>query len=195
MDDVRDLVLAAAAGDAEAWRELVDRFADLVWAVARSVGLSGEDAADVSQTTWLRFCEHLGRLQDPARAGAWLAVTARHEAIRVSKLGVRQLVVDPWALLSQPEADPAGPGVDLMDRERDITVQCALAVLPPRCRAVLLATTEDPPAKYEDVARRLGLAVNSIGPTRRRCLERLRQVVSRISPDILAEAGQAGVGS
>ena len=99
MDEVRDLVERAASGDWEAWSELVDRFANLIWSVARSVGLNASDAADVSQTTWLRFCEHLGDLNDPSRAGAWLATTARREAIRVSRLGARQVVVDPWTWL------------------------------------------------------------------------------------------------
>ena len=185
MDEVRDLVLRAASGDAEAWSGLVGRFADLVWSVARSVGLNATDAADVSQTTWLRFCEHIGDLRDPSRAGPWLATTARREAVRVSKLGARQLVVDPWAWLERADVDGAEVSSAVAGKERDVVVQCALAVMPERCRLLLQAAAEDPPPSYGSLAARLGLAVGSLGPTRRRCLEQLRQLVQRLSPDLL----------
>ena len=78
------MVRAAAAGDADAWDRLVDGFAGVVWAVTRSFGLSHADAADVSQTTWLRLAENLDRLKDPARVGGWLVTTARREAMRTA---------------------------------------------------------------------------------------------------------------
>jgi RNA polymerase sigma factor (sigma-70 family) len=193
VEEVHDLVLRAASGDAEAWSALVDRFANLVWAVARSVGLSVPDAADVSQTTWLRFCEHLGKLQDPSRAGAWLATTARREAVRVSKLGARQVVADPWSWLERPDTGSEEPGSGLVDKERDMTVQYALAVMPERCRALLMALADDPPAPYERVAARLGLAVGSVGPTRRRCLEHLRRVIEQLAPDLAEGAPSSSI--
>ena len=72
---VADLVAAAIAGDASAWNEIVERFAGLVWAIARRHRLSAADAADVSQTTWLRLVEHLERIEKPERIGAWLTTT------------------------------------------------------------------------------------------------------------------------
>src|SRR2546423_2044677 len=80
--DTAEMVSAAALGEPAAWDALVDRYARLVWAVARAFGLSDADAADVSQTTWLRLAEHLPRLREPDRIGAWLATTARREAMR-----------------------------------------------------------------------------------------------------------------
>ncbi len=187
MDEVGDLVRQAASGDPEAWSALVDRFADLIWSISRSVGLSAADAADVSQTTWLRFCEHLGDLNDPSRAGAWLAKTARHEAIRVSRLGSRQVVVDPWNWLER--ADSSAPGVDhqLLVRERDLTVQYALAVLPERCRTLLHAAAEDPPVPYQVLAENLGLAVGSVGPARGRCLEMLRRLIDEVGQEMIED--------
>jgi len=193
VEEVRDLVRRAASGDSEAWSALVARFANLVWAVARSVGLSVPDAADVSQTTWLRFCEHLGKLQDPSRAGAWLATTARREAVRVSKLGARQVVADPWSWLERPDTDLEEPGSGLVNKERDMTVQYALAVMPERCRSLLMELTADPPAPYEQVAARLGLAVGSVGPTRRRCLEQLRRVIEQLAPDLAEGAPSSAI--
>lgn len=184
LDEVRDLVLAAASGEAAAWSALVKRFADLVWAVARSVGLNAPDAADVSQTTWLRFCEHLGDLHDPARAGYWLATTARREAVRVSKLGTRQVVSDPWTWLERADTRAEELVSGIVSKERDVTVQYALAVMPERCRVLLLAAAEDPPVPYERVAGQLALAVGSIGPTRRRCLEQLRRLIVGLAPEL-----------
>ena len=86
-----ELVRAAAAGDQRAWEALVGRFGGLVWSVARAHGLSRADAADVSQTAWLRLVEHLHRLRDPERVGTWLASTARHEALRILRRGRRQV--------------------------------------------------------------------------------------------------------
>src|SRR3954452_20185839 len=91
MSEVADLVQAAAEGDQVAWDELVDRFNGLVWSVARAHRLPPRGASDVVQTTWLRLVEHLGRLQDPERVGAWLATTARRECLRVLRHSARLL--------------------------------------------------------------------------------------------------------
>jgi len=80
---LHELVRSARAGKVEAWNAIVDRFAGLVWAIARRHRLSDADAADVSQTTWLRLVEHLDRIEDPDRIGGWLATTARRESLRV----------------------------------------------------------------------------------------------------------------
>jgi RNA polymerase sigma factor (sigma-70 family) len=187
VDEVRELVGRAASGDWGAWSELVDRFAPLIWSVARSVGLNASDAADVSQTTWLRFCEHLGDLDDPSRAGGWLATTAHREAIRVSRLGARQVVVDPWTWLDRPDQAADGADDRLLAGERDMTVQYALAVLPDRCRALLLAAVEDPPVRYRQLAGRLGIAVGSVGPTRGRCLEKLRELIDNLGREMVED--------
>ena len=88
--DVARLVAAAASGDGTAWNALVDKFSPTVWAIARGHRLSSADAADVSQTTWLRLVENLHRIQQPERVGAWLAVTARRGSLRVLRVGARQ---------------------------------------------------------------------------------------------------------
>ena len=88
---VTELVIDAAAGDSAAWDALVGRFAGTVWAVARGYRLSAADAADVSQTTWLRLVEHLDRIEQPDRIGGWLATTARRESLRVLRMSGRQV--------------------------------------------------------------------------------------------------------
>ena len=84
-----DLVEAARQGDADSWAMLVEQFSGLVWSIAHNCGLGPADAADVSQTVWLRLASHLDRIERPERVGAWLATTARRESFRVKKLSSR----------------------------------------------------------------------------------------------------------
>ncbi|HWE55218.1 MAG TPA: sigma-70 family RNA polymerase sigma factor [Acidimicrobiales bacterium] len=177
MDQVDELVTRAAADDEHAWSLLVDRFSGLVWSVARSVGLDDADAADVSQTTWMRLAEHLDQLNDTSRVGAWLATTARREAIRVSRLGVRHVPVDPWQWLDRPDDAVDDPELAVLATERELAVQMAVALLPDRCRRMLIALSADPPASYTDLSSNLGVPMGSIGPTRSRCLQRLERLL------------------
>lgn len=180
--DVAELVGLAAAGDRSAWDCLVDRFAGLIWSTARGQGLSPADASDVSQTTWLRFAEHLNDLRDASKAASWLVTTARREAIRVARLGSRQVLVDPWSDL---DGDPEGDELDasLLERERDLVIQQAMALLPQRCRQLITVLIADPPLPYAEVGRRMDMPVGSIGPTRARCLEHLRRLMAEVEAD------------
>src|ERR1700753_4456201 len=85
--DVAQLVRRAAAGDRGAWERLVDKYARLIWAITRDFKLGESDAADVAQATWLRLLEHIDRIEDPDRGGAWIATTGRKECPR--SLGAR----------------------------------------------------------------------------------------------------------
>jgi RNA polymerase sigma factor (sigma-70 family) len=173
--EVGELVRAAAAGDQGAWNRLVERFGGLVWSVARAHRLAADDAGDVVQTTWLRLVEHLDRLHDPERVGAWLATTARHESLRTLRLSARH-VVAPTELLPDEGAD-ARLDAALLSTERDRALWGAFATLPERCRALLRLLVADPPPSYEEVGAALGMPVGSIGPTRARCLTHLRERV------------------
>src|SRR5579862_6589061 len=86
-----DLLSRASNGDQSAWNQIVDRFAGMVWAIVRSYRLDEATSADVSQTTWLRFVEHLDRIERPEWAGGWLATTARRESVRAIRKAERQL--------------------------------------------------------------------------------------------------------
>ena len=173
MTEVGAIVRAAAAGDGKAWDDLIDRYAGLIWAVARSFALSVADADDVSQTTWLRLAEHLSKLRDPDRVGLWLAVTARNESLRMLRRARRDLPFDP---LADVRRTMAGPDVDagVLTRERDQMLWRAFQSLPPNCRVLLLMLTAEPAFSYEEVSASLAIPIGSIGPTRGRCLERLR---------------------
>lgn len=170
------LVRRAAAGDARAWEGLVDSYVGLIWAIARSHRLGPGDAADVSQITWLRLLENIHRIDDPSRVGAWLATTARRECLRVLGRSSRQLLVAETETLPQP-ASFAAPEVDdgLLAREREEHLHRALEQLPQRCQDLMRLLMLDPPPSYEEISAALDMPIGSIGPTRGRCLRRLRR--------------------
>lgn len=181
--EVAALVRAAAAGDQAAWDRLVERYVGLLWRVARRHRLGDQDARDVVQTTWLRLAEHLDRLERPEYVGAWLATTARNESLRVLRLARRQLPM--------PVDELPDDGVDgrleagLLLAERDRKLWAAFAALSERCRTLLELLVADPPPSYEEIGAALGMPVGSIGPTRARCLDRLRErvVLAGIGPE------------
>lgn len=173
MTDLGETVLAAGSGCSKAWERLIDRFAGLIWAVARGHGLSVADADDVVQTTWLRLAEHLTRLRDPERVGLWLAVTARNESLRMLRRAKRDVPFDPLAELVRTGHGP-DVDADLLERERDRALWRAFQMLPSNCKVLLLMLTAEPAFSYEEVSSSLEMPVGSIGPTRSRCLDRLR---------------------
>jgi RNA polymerase sigma factor (sigma-70 family) len=172
--DVASLVRRAADGDRKAWDRIVDQYARLIWSITVDFKLTESDAADVFQTTWLRLLEHIDRIEYPDRVGSWLAATARNECLR--NLAARKRVV-----LSDSDTELGstltnGPEIDeqLLAHERDETVRNAMSRLPQRWRRMLEMLMADPPASYADISDELELPIGSIGPTRGRCLARLR---------------------
>jgi RNA polymerase sigma factor (sigma-70 family) len=171
------LLEAAAAGDQRAWNCLVDRYSGLVWSVARGFRLSQADAADVHQATWLRLVEQLGRIRDPERLGAWLATTARREALALLKRASRDMPISDIQTFEPREAPRQDPDSDLLRRERDQNLWRAFSQLPGNCQGILRLLLIDPPPSYAEVSAALDIPVGSIGPTRSRCLDQLRRKV------------------
>ncbi len=173
--DIGLLVRQAAAGDRGAWERLVDQYSRLIWAMTRDFRLAESDAADVVQATWLRLLEHIDRIEYPERIGGWLATTARHECLRHLAAGKKVMLMhDEDAALG--DAASHQPDVDerLLADERAQEVREAMTMLPGRWQQLLELLMADPPASYAEISDQLGLPVGSIGPTRGRCLERLR---------------------
>jgi RNA polymerase sigma factor (sigma-70 family) len=170
------LVAAAVAGEQAAWNRLVDRFAGLVWSVTRSFGLFGVEAADVSQTVWLRCVEHLDRIREPAYLGAWLATTTRNECLRYVRRRGRSVPVAEVAEMMPPaEAPDLAERLIVADDHR--ALYDALDRLPRHCQALLRLLLADPPLTYDEIAATLEIPKGSIGPTRGRCLNHLRVAV------------------
>lgn len=172
--EVAALVAAARRGDDAAWRALIARYLDLVWAVARAHSLGPTDAADVVQTTWMRLYEQLEKLTDPARVGAWLSTTARREALRVAKERRRQVPSPSPELLSVESYGPAADEACPAGWDGDRLFWEAFAQLSPACQRLLRTLVADPAPSYLLVSEALAMPVGSIGPTRARCLDRLR---------------------
>ena len=178
VDEVAALVRAAASGDQRAWDGLVERYHRLVWAVVRTYRLSPADAADVTQITWLKLVEHLGTLRDPARVGAWLATTARREALHLARQ--RRADLDRIADVDLVVLASDAPSLDdaLLRGESDAALFRAVRELDERCQVLLRALAVSPPPRYDEISQALGMPIGSIGPTRGRCLERLRQTLT-----------------
>jgi RNA polymerase sigma factor (sigma-70 family) len=172
--DMHRLVRDAGEGDHRAWDALVARYGAMVWAVARAHRLGDADAADASQSTWLRLLENVGDIKDPAAVGGWLATTARRECLRILRHTAR---VDPLA--EPPERLDGGPELDagLLAGERDARLWRAFETLAQRDQALLRMLAADPAPRYEDIGATLAMPIGSIGPTRARALKRLRHAI------------------
>lgn len=187
--DLADLVSGAAAGEQKAWDELVNRFAGLVWHVARAHRLGDADASDVTQTVWLRLVESLPRLREPAAVGGWLATTTRHECLRVLRISGREVPDDSAALVDIPSQDASPQAVVELAEDRHL-VRTALDRLSDRCRTLLRALAYSPDDSYADISAALEMPVGSIGPTRSRCLQHLRREL--VAGGVLAEDDGGG---
>jgi RNA polymerase sigma factor (sigma-70 family) len=189
---VSDLVTRARAGDQQAWDVLVERFAPLIWCICSRHRLDRTDAEDVGQTVWLRLVDQLDKIRDPAALPGWLATATRRECMRVQRTvrGPRAVRYAPDAE-TIPDDQASMTDQELLVAERHAALREALADLPPCCQQLIAALTEDPPVPYAQISATLGIPVGSIGPTRRRCLDKLRRHPA-IAALINAEAAPLG---
>jgi RNA polymerase sigma factor (sigma-70 family) len=182
--DDASLVARCRAGDPTAWEVLIGRYQRLVHAIVRRAGLDDEAGADVFQTVFLRLLQHVPRLAEPARLQAWIVTTAKREAW-LQRRASRRMVS-----MSGDEDDPPdegrwsgtdavpGPEETVEYWQQVAQVQVALQRMDERCRRLLqLVFAADATGGYDEVARRLGMPVGSIGPTRARCLAKLRRSI------------------
>lgn len=173
-NSVDDLVTRARDGDQASWNALVDRYLPLVNAVIRRYRLSSADADDVNQTVWLRLVEHLGDLREPRALPGWLATTARNEALRVIRLRGRDTPADPQGVTFELRGERHDLDEDLIREERTQALRDGLRELPAARRELLELLMTDPPVSYDEISAQLGIPKGSIGPTRARALEQLR---------------------
>jgi RNA polymerase sigma factor (sigma-70 family) len=172
--DLTRLVKQAGAGNTRAWEGLIDKYGRLIWSITRDFKLRESDAADVFQTTWMRLVEHIDRIEHADRVGSWLAATARNECLRCLASHKRLVLAKEDTDFDRPAEH--GPEVDeaLLAGERAQIVREAVTQLPHRWQRLMNMLMSDPPASYATISDELGLPVGSIGPTRGRCLARLR---------------------
>ena len=177
-DTDRKLIIACRRGDERAWETLIDRYQRLVFSIARRHGLSTEDAADVAQKVFVILLQSIDRLPDDVNLGGWLTTVARRHTWRAFGRLSRELpgekedIADSTALLGRHSPDP-------VDRwELLQTVHDALNRLGKRCRQLLLSLYFDPDQpSYTEIAGQLNMPLGSVGPTRARCLAKLKALL------------------
>jgi RNA polymerase sigma factor (sigma-70 family) len=172
---VTDLVARAKNGDKQAWDALVERYAPLIWSICRSYRLGSADAEDVVQSVWLHFVDHLHKIRDPAALPGWLATTTRRECVRALRAASRahapgnaqdaETIADDQAQMAEQR---------LLTAERTAALREAFLHLPACYQQLITLLIQDPPVPYATISARLDIPVGSIGPTRGRCLHRLR---------------------
>jgi RNA polymerase sigma factor (sigma-70 family) len=170
-----ELLRAATDGDQVAWRELVRRFEPAVAHAIRSLGLQHADARDAEQRTWLQLLENASRIREPAALGGWLRTTARRECLRIIRERWR---VEPFDVTDDDrfrdpnvDVEQAVVNADTVRRLRGLITE-----LPPRASMLMAELFGDEPPSYAELARRTGIPVGSIGPTRGRALHLLRRL-------------------
>ena len=150
---VNDLVTRAGNGDKQAWDTLVERYAPLIWSICRRYRLSSADANDVGQRVWLQLVSQLDKIRDPAALPGWLATVTQRECGQLTEMAEQELLTG----------------------EQHAALHEAFTRLPPGCQRLIAVLMEDPPVPYAQISARLGIPIGSIGPSRRRCLDRLRR--------------------
>jgi RNA polymerase sigma factor (sigma-70 family) len=171
------LLAAAREGSEDALGQIVTELSPLLWQVARATGLSSADAEDVLQTTWMRLVAHLGDIQDSTALTSWLVTTTKREAWRVRAEERRQLPADQESFAELPDRGPGSEEQVIMDDQRR-TLWAAIGQLSARCQELLRITAFAPRPNYAAVAAALEMPIGSIGPTRGRCLAKLRGLLA-----------------
>ena len=173
---VTDLVTRAAKGEKQAWDALVERFIPLIWSICRNHRLSNADAEDVGQIVWMQLTGQLGKIRDPAALPGWLATVTRRECLRVvdatHRLPMVGYVIDAEIIADERSA---AAEQELLATERHAALREAFATLSPSDQQLIALLLDDPPVSYAEISARLGIPVGSIGPTRRRCVDKLRR--------------------
>jgi RNA polymerase sigma factor (sigma-70 family) len=188
------LVIRARNGDERAWEALVERYAPLVWSICRRNRLGGGED-DVFQIVWLQLVDKLATIRDPAALPGWLATTTQRECLRAL-----HAVRSPQAVRHVPDVeiipDMQARTVEheLLLAERHAALLEAFTCLPPKCQQLMAMLIQDPPVPYTQISNRLGIPAGSIGPSRSRCLEKLRRHPA-IAALIDAEASSGGISN
>lgn len=172
---------AYQGGDRERMGELVDLLTPLLWHTARSQRLDPQASEDVIQTAWIRLVERAESIEDPQAVLAWLLTTVRREAWRVLRQEGRALPTDelPETEPDSPTAAaPLDPAVAAVLNDDQRRLWSHVATLSQRCQALLRIVAFVDRPDYTAVSEALGMPVGSIGPTRGRCLAKLRAALA-----------------
>jgi DNA-directed RNA polymerase specialized sigma24 family protein len=175
-EQVADAIRRHRAGDPAAMTDLVRAVTPWLRALVRGVGLSAHSAEDVVQTALLSVVSRGDQIRDPDAGLAWLAVTARREAIRVAQ---SERAVELVAEIGVDDADAGSPGPEtiVLDRLRRALLWRHVAELPTRGQVILHEIAQVRRPDYTAISDRTGMPLGSIGPTRGRSLRQVRRLL------------------
>jgi RNA polymerase sigma factor (sigma-70 family) len=172
-----DLLDAARSGSDDALGQITAELSPLLWHVARAAGLNTDDAEDVVQTVWERLLSHIADIRVPPALVGWLVVTTRHEAWRTRTKGRRQMPADQEWLTALPDHATGTEEQVVIDEQRR-ALWLAVGQLSAQCQELLRIVAFIPRPDYQSVSAELGMPVGSIGPTRGRCLAKIRALLT-----------------
>jgi RNA polymerase sigma factor (sigma-70 family) len=177
------LMQACRQGEAAAWEALIARYQRLVYSIPRRAGLDEDQTADVFQHVFAMLLNHLHHLEQPGRVRAWIVTTARRatwRAIQKRNATVQWPTDDDHEAYDLPDDAPL-PAELITQLEEQHLVRTALTALDERCRRLLTLLFYQPDLpQYADIASSLGMPEGSIGPTRARCLRKLRRLLDEL---------------
>lgn len=164
-------------GDRAAIDDLVREMTPVLWHVVRAYRLDEDVCEDVIQFTWLTLVRKADSVENPRAVASWLIITARRQAWRVASRNRREDATDEEVLApALPTTRPAeSEAIEADDNHR---LWAAVAQLNERCQRLLRVIAFDDKPDYKHISDDLGMPVGSIGPTRRRCLEKLKSVIA-----------------
>lgn len=178
-----ELLVACLRGEQSAWNALIDRYSALIYSIPLKYGLNEADAADVFQMVCVTLLEKLGSIRAPRGLAAWIITTTSRESLAVIRRRRREQQRSAADVLSTAEFGPPDPHQlpeeELIGLERQHIVRLAMSQLPDTCRRLIeaLFSDADDRVSYQSLADGLGMSMNSLGPTRGRCLEKLRRLL------------------
>jgi RNA polymerase sigma factor (sigma-70 family) len=171
-----ELTAAARLGDIEAMNALCLRLSNVAWKVLNNIALLGHhDREDAYTGTFFRLVQKLDTIREPEKLPGWVAMTALNEARTILRARKR---VDPVEDVPEAGGRPGGaedPAEGLLRDELRAAIRAGFARIPESCQRLLRAITADPPLSYDEIGEQLDLKHGTIGPARRRCLDRLQR--------------------
>jgi RNA polymerase sigma factor (sigma-70 family) len=165
-------------GEPDALDDLVRLLSPMLWQVVRASRLDRTTAEDVVQTTWLTLVRSGDSITEPRAIAGWLTTTARREAWRVSRQAGRQQPTEDETINRRLPDEPSPEGQVVLDDDNSRLWDC-LGRLNERCQRLLRIVAAEPRPDYSAIATELDMPVGSIGPTRGRCLDKLRREMAQ----------------
>jgi RNA polymerase sigma factor (sigma-70 family) len=173
-----ELVALCLGGDAQAWETLIVRYRRLIFSIPVKFNFTTADSSDVFQAVCLKLIEHLHELKDESKVSAWLITTTTRQCIHVRSQRMRE-TPNSEEFEEPPASDVNVEDIQIQTQEQQ-TIRDAVEKLPDRCRQLLdLLYFDAKNPSYEEIGQSMKMPVASIGPTRARCLEKLRTVLRR----------------